>query len=134
MFPGRKFSMNFFQSRRVACAAPTRGSLALPQPKGACVAPTKGWFLVAEFDGNCWELLEIVRNYWKLLEIIENCWKLLRIAKNCWKLLNISENPDNKYSRPESCSKFSKRFFELFPPGKFHKKDSKQKENSNNKT
>ena len=68
------------------------GSLALPQPKGACVAPTKGWSLVAEFDGNCWELMEIDENWWKLLEIGGNWWKLVEIAGNLWKLMKICGN------------------------------------------
>ena len=36
--------------------------------------------------------------------------------------MEIDENPDKKFSRPENCSKFSNRFFELFPPGKFKTK------------
>ena len=87
------------------------GWLALPQPEGRlrcpnqrvpCVAPTKGWSPVAEWNGNCWELLEIAGNWWKLLEIARNWWKLLEINENCkkfqkiienwWKLLKIYEN------------------------------------------
>ena len=90
------------------------GWLALPQPEGACAAPTKGCLALPQPKGGIrWQ---------NLMKIAGNCWKLMEIDGNCWKLSKIDENLDEKFSRPESCSKFSNRFFELFPPGKFYKK------------
>ena len=70
--------------------------------------------------------MKIDENWCKLSEIDENWWKVMKIDGSCWKFTKIDENLDEKFSRPESCSKFSNRFFELFTPGKIYKKDSKE--------
>ena len=104
---------------------PNQRVLALPQPKGGL-----RWQNLMKIAGNCWKLLKMCENCgklvkisgncWKLMKICGNCWKLMKIVRDCWKFMKIDENLDEKFSRPKSCSKFSNRFFELFPPGKFY--------------
>ena len=68
------YMMNFFQSRRVACAAPTKGCLRRPNQRVACAGPTKRCLALPQPKGGLrsQNLKKIAGNTWKLLEIDEN--------------------------------------------------------------